>query len=49
MNDSLTQLHARQQMTDRLARASAPHVAHEARRRHQLADRLRRVADRLEA
>ncbi|MEI5674341.1 MULTISPECIES: hypothetical protein [unclassified Nocardioides] len=38
---------ARQQIAERVARASAPRVP-SVPRRHRLADRLRRVADRLE-
>lgn len=38
---------ARQQIAERVARASSPRIA-AAPRRHRLADRLRRVADRLE-
>lgn len=39
---------ARQQIAERIARASQPRVA-VVPRRHRLAERLRRVADRLES
>ncbi|MXG89680.1 hypothetical protein [Nocardioides flavescens] len=47
MNTTLTELHARHQMQERLTRAAAPRIRARSGR-HQLADRLRRVADRLD-
>ena len=46
MHDFLTEEFARQQIRDRIQRASAPRVHRQHRR--QLARRLRRFADRLE-
>lgn len=46
MHDRLVEAVAREQIKDRIRSASAPKVRHH--RRHQLASRLRRVADRLE-
>lgn len=49
MHTTLTDLQARQEIQDRLARAAAPRIRPRSRQRHQLADRLRRVADRLDS
>ncbi|MEJ7833161.1 MAG: hypothetical protein WKF79_09615 [Nocardioides sp.] len=46
MYDALIEARARQQIAERVARASQPHLPNH--RRHQLATRLRRAADRLE-
>ncbi len=46
MNDHLVEAVARQQIKEHISRASTPKVRHH--RRHQLASRLRRVADRLD-
>lgn len=46
MYDALIEAEARQLIAERVARAAQPHLP--SRRRHQLASRLRRVADRLE-
>ena len=46
MHDHLAEAVAREQIKERIRRASAPRVR--SHRRHQLASRLRRVADRLE-
>jgi hypothetical protein len=46
MNEHLVEAVARQQITERVSRASAPKVRNH--HRHLLASRLRRVADRLE-
>ena len=47
MHDRLVEAAAREQIKDRIRRASAPRVRNH--RRHQLASRLRRVADRLDS
>ena len=44
----VNQTSARHQIRERVARASAPHVSG-VRRRHRLAEQLRRVADKLDA
>ncbi len=50
MPDELLAAVARQQIQERIARASAPKVrTHHHRGRHRLADRLRRAADRLDS
>jgi hypothetical protein len=46
MNEHLIEAVARQQIKERVDRASAPRIRN--RHRHQLASRLRRVADRLD-
>lgn len=46
LNDHFVQAVARQQIKERVSRASSPRVR--SRRRHDLAGRLRRVADRLD-
>jgi hypothetical protein len=46
MNEHLIEAVARQQIKERVSRASTPKVRNH--RRHQLASRLRRVADRLD-
>ena len=50
MNPQLSPLEAqaRQQIAERISRAAHPRIA-ATPRRHRLADRLRRVADRLES
>lgn len=47
MSERLTEIAARHQIQERLARASAPHVRQQPSR-HRLATRLRRIADRLD-
>ena len=47
MSSTLTEMQARHQIAERAARASAPRLP--SRSRHQLAVRLRRVADRLDS
>ena len=47
MSSTLTELQARHQIQERVARASSPRLPARSRR-HQLADRLRKVADRLD-
>ncbi|WP_164519594.1 hypothetical protein [Nocardioides ferulae] len=47
MNEHLTESAARHQIRDRIERASAPRVR-QAPSRQRLAERLRRVADRLD-
>lgn len=47
MYDALIEAAARQQIAERVARASQPHLR--SRRRQHLATRLRRVADRLDS
>ena len=44
----LAEARARQEIRERLARASAPHLPH-VPRRHRLAEQLRRFADRLDS
>ena len=46
MNEHILEAVARQQIKERVSRASAPRVR--SNHRHQLASRLRRVADRLD-
>jgi hypothetical protein len=46
MNEHLLETVARQQIKERVSRAAAPRVR--GHQRHQLATRLRRVADRLD-
>lgn len=46
MNIHMVEAIARQQIQERVSRASTPRVRNH--RRHELADRLRRVADRLD-
>lgn len=48
MTDALIEAVARQQIQERIARASAPRVRTSHRGRQRVADRLRRVADRLD-
>jgi hypothetical protein len=47
MNRTLIETQARHQITERVARASAPHLP-VVRRRHRVADGIRRFADRLD-
>jgi hypothetical protein len=47
MNEHLIESVARQQIKERVSRASTPRIRNH--HRHQLASRLRRVADRLDA
>jgi hypothetical protein len=49
VHTTLTELQARQEIQDRLARAAATRLRPRSHQRHQLADRLRRVADRLDS
>ncbi len=48
MTDELLAAVARHQIQERLARAATPRVRSRRPHRHQVADRLRRVADRLD-
>ena len=48
MNNSLNQMVARQQIAERVARASSPRVA-SATSRHRVAQRLRRFTDRVDS
>lgn len=48
MNEHLIEAVARQQIKERVSRASSPSVRNRHSHRHQLAGRLRRVADRLD-
>jgi len=47
MNSTLVETQARHQINERVARASAPHLA-TVPRRHRVAEGLRRFADRLD-
>jgi len=47
MNDTLIETQARHQIAERVTRASAPHLP-AVRRRHRLAEGIRRFADRLD-
>jgi hypothetical protein len=47
MSNTLIEMQARHQIQERLARASAPRMPL-ANRRHRVAERLRRVADRVD-
>jgi len=48
MNYTLMEMQARHQINERLARASAPRMPATSRR-HRLAERLRRVAERVDS
>jgi hypothetical protein len=48
MNSTLIETQAHHQISERVARASAPHLP-AVRRRHRLAEGIRRFADRLDA
>jgi hypothetical protein len=48
MNEHLVEAVARQQIQERVSRASSPRVRNHHHRRQSLASRLRRVADRLD-
>ena len=48
MSSTLTEMQARHQIKERAARAATPRLPSRSRR-HQVADRLRRVADRPES
>ncbi len=47
MNETLIETQARHQINERLARASAPKMPNTSRR-HRMAERLRRFADRVD-
>lgn len=48
MNETMIETQARHQINERLARASTPRIA-ATTRRHRMAERLRRYADRLDS
>ena len=48
MNETLVEAVARQQIKERVSRASSPRIRNQHHRRHAIASRLRRVADRLD-